>query len=304
MNFKKIIAVFLTTAAVSAVLAVPASADWEKKDGKTYYTEDGKKATGFEEIDGSTYYFKQADGSMATGWLKINGKYYYFSKSNGKMLAGKTYKIDGKTYKFGADGVWDGKTAGAAASSSGTSASASKGFKNAAWGEKMSVTEKRIGSDWMSIMEDEDLSLGMDMGVDWTKYGDTKTIGSLDMYIYTEDALFAGATVYAGTSPLKNGKPTEEMPTTNLTKAQINALAKMLDTKATKNAGKEVDPELVGASADISEFDGLKMYAGETTIACVIWSYDDNMIMYVEISTEIMADLTGYTVDEVIAELF
>jgi hypothetical protein len=304
MNFKKIIAILLTTAAVSSVLAIPASAEWEKADGKTYWTEDGKKATGFEKIDGSYYYFKQADGSMATGWMKISGKYYYFSKSSGKMLAGNTYKIDGKTYKFGADGVWDGKTGGTAASSSGTTAKATTGYRNGVWGEKLSATKKRVGSDWVSVMEGEEISLGMDMGVAWTKYGDTKSIGSVDMYIYTEDALFAGATMYIGTSPLKNGKPTEEMPTTNLTKAQINALAKSLATKAVKNAGKEVDPELIESSTDTSSFDGFRMFAGETAIACIVYNYDDNMIMYIEISTEAMAELSGYSVDDIIAELF
>jgi hypothetical protein len=302
MNFKKIIALVLTTATVSAVMAIPASAEWEKKDGKTYWTEDGTKATGFEKIDGSTYYFKQADGSMATGWMKIGGKYYYFSKSNGKMLAGKTYKIDGKTYKFDANGVCADRS-GNAASASTTTAKASTGFKSGVWGEKMSATEKRVGSDWISVMEGEELSVGMDMGVNWTKYGDTKSIGSLDVYIYTENALFAGATVYMGTSPLKNGKPTEEIPTTNLTKAQINALAKSLEAKALKNAGKEVDNELLGLDGN-TDFDGMKVYAGESVIAAVVWTYDDNMIMYIEMSMESMADLTGYSVDEIIAELF
>jgi hypothetical protein len=303
MNFKKIIALVLTTATVSAIMAVPASAEWEKKDGKTYWTEDGKKATGFEKINGSTYYFKQADGSMATGWMKLSGKYYYFSKSTGKMLAGKTYKIDGKTYKFDANGVCTTRSGSTASTSSGTAAKASTGFKSGVWGEKMSATKKRVGSDWVSMMEGEDLSAGMDMGVNWTKYGDTKSIGSLDVYLYADDELFAGATAYMGTSPLKNGKPTEEMPTTDLTKAQINALAKSLEAKGLKNAGKEVDLDVLGLDGN-TDFDGMKVFAGESVLACVVWSYDDNMIMYMEISMEAMADLTGYSVDEIIADIF
>jgi hypothetical protein len=300
MKIKRFIAALLCAVTVTALLAVPVSAEWVKEDGKTYWTdEDGAKAKGFEVIDGSTYYFKSADGSMATGWMKIGGKYYYFSKSSGKMLAGNTYKIGGKLYKFDKDGVWDGSTGTTASATTGTSAS--KGFKKGVWGEKMSVTEKRVGDTWIGLLEGEEVSVGMDMDLGWTKYGDSKAIASMDMYLYYENSLIAAATAYAGTVPAKDGKPTSE-DLTELTKAQIDALAKSLSAKAEKNVGKAVSADVL-KDADTSDFDGFKLYSNDSIIGAVVWNYADNMIIYMEISLDGLAKGSGVSVDDILAEL-
>jgi hypothetical protein len=305
MKIKRFIAVILTALTVAAVMAVPVSADFEKDGGKTYYTEDGVKVTGFKVIDGSTYYFKKSDGSMAMGWMKISDKYYYFSKSSGKMLASNTYRIDGKVYTFGDDGVWNGKSGTASSSSSSTTttttAKASTGYKDGVWGEKLSATKKRVGGGWYTILEGEQLSVGMNMETGWTKYGDSKMIGSFDMYIYNENALIAGATMYMGSSPVKNGKPTEEIPTTELTKAQIDALAKALKAKGEK-VGEEVD-ESYFEGMDLSGYDGFKMYMGSNSLAAVLWNYDDKLIMYMEMSVEELAEYVGIDIEDVLAEL-
>jgi glucan-binding repeat-containing protein len=301
MKLKRLIAALLCAVTVTAVMAVPVSADWVEEDGKTYYTdEDGAKVKGFEVIDGSTYFFKSADGEMAKGWMKINGNYYYFSKTSGKMLAGNTYKIGGKTYKFDDKGVWDGG-AGSAAT---TTSSASKGFKKGVWGEKMSATEKKAGDTWMSMLEGETISVGMDMDIAWTKYGDSKAIGSMDIYLYYSDRLFVGATMYAGTVPAKDGKPTSTdiSDLTKLTKGQIDALAKSLTAKAEKNVGKAVSDELLKGQ-DTSQFDGFKIYANDSVIAAVVWSYDDDMIMYMEISMDEMAKASGMSVEDILSQL-
>ncbi|MCD8077927.1 MAG: hypothetical protein LUE63_06080 [Lachnospiraceae bacterium] len=82
---------------------------WQTIDGNTYYfrkkaseTEPkGAMMTGLRKIGGSKYYFK-ASGKMLTGWKTIDGSRYYF-KSNGKMVTGwKT--IDENRYYFKASG--------------------------------------------------------------------------------------------------------------------------------------------------------------------------------------------------------
>ncbi|SCW29947.1 Glucan-binding domain-containing protein (YG repeat) [Ruminococcaceae bacterium YRB3002] len=68
-----------------------------------YFDAEGKMLTGFQEIGGSMYYLKSS-GAMATKWLKIDGDWYWFGTS-GAMARSTSVKIDGKTYKFDADGV-------------------------------------------------------------------------------------------------------------------------------------------------------------------------------------------------------
>ena len=64
-------------------------------DGNSYYV-NGKKVTGWKEIDGDWYYFND-NGEKQTGWQKISGKWYYFDKKEGCMLTG-WQEIDGKRY--------------------------------------------------------------------------------------------------------------------------------------------------------------------------------------------------------------
>ena len=59
------------------------------KNGDVYYYKKNKKLSGWQEIDGKTYYFdKSQNKKMVTGWQTILFKKYYF-KSNGQMVTGK-----------------------------------------------------------------------------------------------------------------------------------------------------------------------------------------------------------------------
>ena len=59
---------------------------WKKTtDGWEYY-EDGKKVTGWKDVDGTWYYFSE-NGIMATGWVDVNGTWYYMNNS-GAMETG------------------------------------------------------------------------------------------------------------------------------------------------------------------------------------------------------------------------
>lgn len=104
MNAKKLLAGLLSLAFSVNFLSVSVSADWETKDGKTYYTdENGDYVTGWQTIDDSRYYFS-SKGVMKTGWVKMkSGKTYYFMK-DGKMKTG-WLKSGDKKYYFDKKGV-------------------------------------------------------------------------------------------------------------------------------------------------------------------------------------------------------
>lgn len=98
--------------------------DWKQVDGKWYYfNEEGIMQRGLQTIKGIKYYLSE-HGDMLTGWVKIDDNFYFFS-GNGAIKYGwldldnKTYYLDdvtgvmlsstekvinGKKYKFSADG--------------------------------------------------------------------------------------------------------------------------------------------------------------------------------------------------------
>jgi|GEM_PF-2285744 len=99
--------------------------DWKQVSGKWYYlNEDGIMQKGFQVIKGVKYYLND-NGDMATGLVKIDNKYYYFSgsgvmqygwlvvdnksyyldESTGIMVTDAEKVINGKKYKFSADGT-------------------------------------------------------------------------------------------------------------------------------------------------------------------------------------------------------
>ena len=43
---------------------------------------------------------------MQTGWVTLNGNYYYLDPSSGKMAANTTLTINGVSYSFNANGVY------------------------------------------------------------------------------------------------------------------------------------------------------------------------------------------------------
>ncbi len=95
-------AAMMSLSAMSA-LTVSASADWIKNGSICSYTDNsGKKLTGWQDIDGSRYFFSKF-GTMRTGWRMIDGKTYYFRK-DGKMCTGSR-RINGKVYTFDKNGV-------------------------------------------------------------------------------------------------------------------------------------------------------------------------------------------------------
>ena len=69
---------------------------WQEIDGNTYYfEEDGKAAVAWQTFDGDTYYFGW-DGVMVTGWQTLSGTKYYFDL-DGTMTVGR-FEVDGKKY--------------------------------------------------------------------------------------------------------------------------------------------------------------------------------------------------------------
>jgi len=79
---------------------------WRAADDGTYQYLNyyGKPLTGWQEIDGETYYFDpEQDGTMAVGWLTTETGRYYL-QSNGQQASGWLL-IDDARYYFGDDGL-------------------------------------------------------------------------------------------------------------------------------------------------------------------------------------------------------
>ncbi len=78
---------------------------WQTINGKTYYFTgtDGKRASGWQTIDGERYYFNTKNGAMKTGLLKLNNKRYVLSEKGQRVKKGwatigsRTYYVDPKT---------------------------------------------------------------------------------------------------------------------------------------------------------------------------------------------------------------
>lgn len=133
--FKAIASIALSATMLTSTFALPASAAWkttsqgvqwtdsngkavkskwlETSSGKKYYINSkGYRSTGLVTLKQSngtkvTYYFDK-NGVMQTGWQYINKKYYYF-QSNGQAIKSKKVKIGSYSFKFDANGRWDGK---------------------------------------------------------------------------------------------------------------------------------------------------------------------------------------------------
>ena len=66
-----------------------------------YLDEKGKLATGWQQIDGKTYYFRKGKKEKATGWLRISGKVYYFDEKGAcQKLSGLVRTDYGIRYYF------------------------------------------------------------------------------------------------------------------------------------------------------------------------------------------------------------
>ncbi|MCX2829169.1 cell wall-binding protein [Bacillus sp. DHT2] len=73
---------------------------WKEVDGKKYYFKNGQNYTfdGHETIDGKRYYFNHDGEAKLTGLDKVDGKIYYYN-DKGEMQKG-WQDIDGKRYYF------------------------------------------------------------------------------------------------------------------------------------------------------------------------------------------------------------
>ncbi|MEC4184580.1 papain-like cysteine protease family protein [Adlercreutzia sp. R21] len=86
---------------------------WQKVGGKWYYLQaSGAAATGWQKI-GSYWYAFDSSCAMRTGWFKDGSTWYYLRPAKdvpgagpeGSMLAGGTWTIGGKAYRFNSSGA-------------------------------------------------------------------------------------------------------------------------------------------------------------------------------------------------------
>ncbi len=77
---------------------------WEEKEGVQYYRDfHGRRVTGWQDIDGSRYYFGEEDNALRTLWQDIDGSRYYFG-TDGTMDTG-WQAIGENRYYFAPDGT-------------------------------------------------------------------------------------------------------------------------------------------------------------------------------------------------------
>jgi len=78
---------------------------WQEIDGSVYYyDENGEVVTDWQKIDGKWYFFDKNTGVMKTGYKENGDKIYYLDPETGIMSTGWT-KISGKWYYFSDSGV-------------------------------------------------------------------------------------------------------------------------------------------------------------------------------------------------------
>lgn len=76
---------------------------WYQIDGSWYrFGEDGYMKTGFQKINGYTYYLgTSSDGAMKTGWQKIDNAWYYFGSANDGVMRTGWQHMGSSWYYFG-----------------------------------------------------------------------------------------------------------------------------------------------------------------------------------------------------------
>lgn len=93
---KKKLAGILVTAAMSALFASTAWAEWQWDTSNStwyYYSQEtGEKMTGWQEIEGKWYYLEPDNyGAMHTGWLVLNNKRYFCDFVTGAMKSNENF---------------------------------------------------------------------------------------------------------------------------------------------------------------------------------------------------------------------
>ena len=113
-----------------ALLSMGVKAGWQTEGGVRCYYENGKRVTGWKDLDGQRYFFDRSTGAMRTGWvtdggkrywlrttaangpmgsmgrgwLTDGGKRYFLDRTTGAALTGTQF-VDGATRIFGSDGA-------------------------------------------------------------------------------------------------------------------------------------------------------------------------------------------------------
>lgn len=82
---------------------------WREIGGSWYHFTDTVMDTGWQDIDGKTYYLGSS-GAMSTGWRQLSdrnddwGEFWYYFGTNGRLETDGEKKIGGETYIFDPDG--------------------------------------------------------------------------------------------------------------------------------------------------------------------------------------------------------
>ena len=102
INILLTLLIVLLILSVCAFLLLPRRGGWSSDQAGTAYYRNGHTVTGWQDIDGSRYYFG-ADGLLRTGWQDIDGSRYYLDA--GGILQTGWLNLDGAQYYLGADGA-------------------------------------------------------------------------------------------------------------------------------------------------------------------------------------------------------
>ncbi|MBE6845654.1 MAG: hypothetical protein E7508_08110 [Ruminococcus sp.] len=81
---------------------------WTKSaSGRRYYKNGVMLKERWLKTKSGKKYYAGEDGYMRTGWYRVADGWCYFDDKNGQMATGDV-KINGNTYTFSADGIWNG----------------------------------------------------------------------------------------------------------------------------------------------------------------------------------------------------
>ncbi len=81
---------------------------WTKSaNGRRYYKNGVMLKERWIKTKSGRKYYAGEDGYMTTGWYRADNGWCYFNEKNGQMSTGDV-KINGNTYTFSADGIWNG----------------------------------------------------------------------------------------------------------------------------------------------------------------------------------------------------
>ncbi|NOW84616.1 hypothetical protein B0H39_002497 [Clostridium beijerinckii] len=103
LKLRKAIACLTVALSLIAVAPVAANAAWKQNSTGWWYTEGSSYATGWREISGYWFFFKD-NGYMATGWVQYQGHYFYLT-SNGTMATNLWVQSGGNWYYLGSNGA-------------------------------------------------------------------------------------------------------------------------------------------------------------------------------------------------------